>query len=55
MNKMDEKYLVSIIIPVYNGSDYVAYAIKSAVNQTYKNLEIIVVFADWKTIFVFWA
>lgn len=40
---MDEKYLVSIIIPVYNGSDYVAHAIKSAVNQTYKNLEIIVV------------
>lgn len=36
-------YLVSIIIPVYNGSDYVAKAIESAVNQTYKNLEIIVI------------
>ena len=34
---------VSIIIPVYNGEDYVALAIESALNQTYKNLEIIVV------------
>lgn len=38
-----EKYLVSVIIPVYNGSDYVAKAIESAINQTYRNLEIIVV------------
>lgn len=38
-----EKYLVSIIIPVYNGSDYVAEAIKSAINQTYRNLEILVI------------
>lgn len=38
-----EKYLVSIVIPVYNGSNYVASALKCAVNQTYKNLEIIVV------------
>lgn len=34
---------VSIIIPVYNGEDYVALAIESALNQTYSNLEIIVV------------
>ena len=38
-----EKYLVSVIIPVYNGSDYVAKAIESAISQTYRNLEIIVV------------
>lgn len=37
------KPLVSIIIPVYNGADYVAEAIESAINQTYKNIEIIVV------------
>ena len=38
-----ENYLVSVIIPVYNGSDYVADAIRSALSQTYTNLEIIVV------------
>ena len=35
--------LVSIIIPVYNGSNYVAEAIESALAQTYKNIEILVV------------
>lgn len=34
---------VSIVIPVYNGSDYLEDAIISALNQTYKNIEIIVV------------
>ncbi|MDE7154152.1 MAG: glycosyltransferase [Muribaculaceae bacterium] len=34
---------VSIIIPVYNGSNFVAEAIESALAQTYRNLEIIVV------------
>lgn len=34
---------VSIIIPVYNGERYVAQAIQSALAQTYKNIEIIVV------------
>lgn len=34
---------VSIIVPVYNGSNYVGEAIDSALAQTYKNLEIIVV------------
>lgn len=35
--------MVSIIIPVYNGSNYLAEAIDSALAQTYKNMEIIVV------------
>lgn len=35
--------LVSIIIPVYNGANYVAQAIESALAQTYENIEIVVV------------
>lgn len=34
---------VSIVIPVYNGSNYLREAIDSALNQSYKNIEIIVV------------
>lgn len=34
---------VSIIIPVYNGANFLNSAIQSALNQTYKNKEIIVV------------
>lgn len=40
-----EKYLpkVSIVIPVYNGSNYLEEAISSALNQKYPNFEVIVV------------
>ena len=34
---------VSVVIPVYNGANYLAEAIESALAQTYKNIEIIVV------------
>ena len=34
---------VSIVIPVFNGADYLAEAIDSALAQTYKNIEIVVV------------
>lgn len=34
---------VSIVIPVYNGENYIKQAIDSALNQTYNNIEIIVV------------
>lgn len=35
--------LVTIIIPVYNGSDFLREAIESALAQTYKNIEILVI------------
>ena len=34
---------VSIVIPVYNGSNYLREAIESTLAQTYKNIEVIVV------------
>ena len=34
---------VSIVIPVYNGANYLSLAIHSALAQTYRNIEIIVV------------
>jgi glycosyltransferase involved in cell wall biosynthesis len=37
---------VSIIIPVYNWWNYLAEAIGSALNQTYKNIEVLVI-NDW--------
>ena len=38
-----EKNLVSIITPVYNGEKYIEKCIESVLNQTYKNLEMIIV------------
>ena len=38
-----QKSLVSIIIPVYNGANYLREAVDSALNQTYQNCEVIVV------------
>ncbi|MBC7946412.1 MAG: glycosyltransferase [Chitinophagaceae bacterium] len=40
---MKDQPLVSIIIPVYNGANYLCEAIDSALAQTYKNIEILVV------------
>lgn len=40
---MDYTPKVSIIIPVYNGSEYLSEAIDCALAQTYKNFEILVV------------
>jgi len=40
---MKNQPLVSVIIPTYNKSQYLREAIKSVLNQTYKNIEVIVV------------
>ena len=34
---------VTIVMPVYNGEQYIEYAIKSIVNQSYKNIQLILV------------
>lgn len=39
-NKMN---LISIILPVYNGEKFLSQAIESCLNQTYKNIELIIV------------
>lgn len=43
MNKLDYAPKVSIVIPAYNASNYLAEAIDSALMQTYPDVEIIVV------------
>ena len=44
LNKKDIKLdkLVSVIIPSYNHEKYIQEAIKSVINQTYKNIELLV-------------
>lgn len=43
MNKELKNGLVSVIIPVYNVSEYLSRCLNSIINQSYKNLEIILV------------
>lgn len=43
MTEKEFQPLISIIIPVYNGENYLAEAIESALKQTYKEIEILVV------------
>ncbi|GHU67910.1 hypothetical protein FACS189413_03600 [Bacteroidia bacterium] len=40
---MQEKTVISVIVPVYNGEKYLAQALDNLLFQTYKHLEIIVV------------
>ncbi|PWW84177.1 hypothetical protein CYK87_10025 [Clostridium perfringens] len=38
-----ENILVSVIMSVYNGEKYLNEAIESILNQTYKNIEFIII------------
>ena len=40
---INENNLISVIVPVFNVEDYIERCIKSILNQTYNNLEIILV------------
>ena len=35
--------LISVIIPTYNRRDKVTYAVKSVLDQTYSNIEVIII------------
>lgn len=43
MNALVTNPLVSIVIPVYNRELYIEDAVRSAISQTYRNIEIIIV------------
>ena len=38
-----DKYKISIIVPVYNVEKYINKCLDSIINQTYKNLEILLI------------
>ena len=40
---MEGKELISVIIPIYNAEKYLRQCLESVINQTYKQLEIILV------------
>jgi len=41
--KMNEKPLISVVIPVYNGANYLEKTLQSVSNQSYKNFEVLLV------------
>ena len=42
--KTTQKHLISVIIPVYNSADTIRSCVESVIAQTYKDLEIIIVY-----------
>ncbi|OTW74713.1 beta-1,3-N-acetylglucosaminyltransferase [Bacillus thuringiensis serovar cameroun] len=40
---IEQKQIVSIVIPLYNGEKYIEETMESILNQTYKNIEIVIV------------
>lgn len=42
MDNKNKMPLISILIPTYNQTKYLKFALESAINQTYKNIEIVI-------------
>lgn len=42
-NNIEERMLISIIMPVYNSDKYLKDAVKSVLNQTYSNFELLLI------------
>ena len=40
---MEQKPLISVIVPVYNGQDYLEKCIESIEAQTYENIEVLII------------
>ena len=40
---METNELISVIVPVYNGQKYIDICVKSVLDQSYKNIELILV------------
>ena len=43
MGKLMEEIMISVIVPVYNSEQYLETCIRSIINQTLKDIEIIAV------------
>lgn len=43
MGKRGENLLISVIVPIYNVKEYLSRCIESIINQTYKDMEIILI------------
>lgn len=46
---MENKPKISVIIPVYNTEEYVERCLETVLNQSYNNIEIIIVMMDQMT------
>ena len=45
----DKDALVSVVIPTYNVENYIGHCVSSLLRQTYRNIEVIIVSAVWKS------